>query len=107
MSKRKGPQSSRQAELHYTYMYRVRYLELQAPAADESATRGVSPPGAPPTSPSTVTSAPSHIRNRDRADKESQNLTYEVRRRCRHEQRRRDAALAERDRLLAETSTSA
>ena len=25
------------------------------PAADESATRGVSPPGAPPTSPSTVT----------------------------------------------------
>jgi hypothetical protein len=27
-----------------------------APAADESATRGVSPPGAPPTSPSTVTS---------------------------------------------------
>ena len=27
-----------------------------APAADESATRGISPPGAPPTSPSTVTS---------------------------------------------------
>ena len=26
-----------------------------APAADESATRGVFPPGAPPTSPSTVT----------------------------------------------------
>ena len=31
---------------------------LDAPAADESATRGVSPPGAPPTSPSTVTSTP-------------------------------------------------
>ena len=30
--------------------------EAPAPAADESATRGVSPPGAPPTSPSTVTS---------------------------------------------------
>ena len=30
--------------------------EAAAPAADESATRGVSPPGAPPTSPSTVTS---------------------------------------------------
>ena len=28
----------------------------EAAAADESATRGVSPPGAPPTSPSTVTS---------------------------------------------------
>ena len=30
--------------------------EAAAPAADESATRGVSPPGATPTSPSTVTS---------------------------------------------------
>ena len=33
-SQAQGPQSSRQAELdnwYYTYMYRVRYLELQAP----------------------------------------------------------------------------
>ena len=30
--------------------------------------------------------APSQVLERDRADKESQNLTYEVRRRCRHEQ---------------------
>ena len=34
----------------------------------------------------TLRLAPSHIRNRDRADKESQNLTYEVGRRRRHEQ---------------------
>ena len=30
-------------------------MKEAAPAADESATRGVFPPGAPPTSPSTVT----------------------------------------------------
>ena len=63
----------------------------RAPAADESATRGVSPPGAPPTSPSTVTSTP--LTPEIQAAKEVKHLVVVVRRVLRPVDRRQVHAL--------------